>query len=96
MLKDEKLKKLLKSLYKGSNAKTSKTSNILSLHVLIASIERGDSARSNDTKSKFINAIFEFLVYFIDLVSRVQRCPCFEAFNSRTDVSNSPNFCCSN
>ena len=51
-------------IYKGSTAKNSKKSNILSFHLLFASIERGDSALSNDTKSKLNDAIFDFLEFF--------------------------------
>ena len=51
-------------IYKGSTAKNSKKSNILSFHLLFASIERGDSGLSNDTKSKFNDVILNFLDFF--------------------------------
>ncbi len=62
---DDKLKKTwYKWLYKGSAVKNSKKLNIPSMHLLFASTERGDSALSNDTKSKFNDAIIDFLEFF--------------------------------
>ena len=57
-------KKNCKWLYKGSTVKNSKKTNIASLHLLFASIERRDSALSNDIKSKFSDAIFDFIQFF--------------------------------
>jgi hypothetical protein len=51
-------------MYKESTAKNSKKVNILLFHLPFASIERADSALLNDTKSKFNDAIFNFLDFF--------------------------------
>ncbi len=57
-------------IYKGSTAKKSKKLNTLTFHLLFASIERGDLALSNDTKSKLNDAIFDFLEFFVYLCLR--------------------------
>jgi hypothetical protein len=51
-------------IYREITPKKSKKSNILSFNLLFASIKRGDSAQSNDTKSKFNDATFDFLDLF--------------------------------
>ena len=45
-------------------AKKTKKSNILSFYLLFASIKSGDSGLSNNAKSKFNDAILDFLDFF--------------------------------
>jgi hypothetical protein len=47
----------------GTTEKIRKKTNILSFHLLFASIERGDSALLNDNKSKVNDKIFGLLEF---------------------------------